>query len=179
MLTLFGALLGFFSSSFPDVLKFLNQKRDRLHELALMDKQIEMAQSGQSSHLEEIRLQTEAQEQVALYAYARPSRVKWVEALSSSVRPVITYGFFFLYAGVKVAQWHVIVTLSHLSWTESLIRIWNGEDEALFAAVMSFWFGHRALLKGLNPKGLSPKGTQFQGLRPEGFHPRGLNPKRK
>lgn len=43
MLALLGAILGFVSSSFPDVLRFFNQKRDRAHELALMDRQIDLA----------------------------------------------------------------------------------------------------------------------------------------
>ena len=111
MLTLLGALLGFFSSSFPEVLKFFNQKRDRAHELAIMDRQIELSKSGQVSRLEEVRLQAASAEQVALYQHARRSNIKqtslWVDALSSSVRPVITYAFFGLYGIIKVSQTRV------------------------------------------------------------------------
>ena len=149
MLTLLGALLGFFSSSFPEVLKFFNQKRDRAHELSIMDKQIELAKSGQISRLEEVRLQAESAEQVALYQHAQLSSVKqtslWVDALAASVRPVITYAFFGLYGVIKVSQW---MLLTHtLSAAQSFVFLWSAEDEALFAAVMSFWFGHRALIK--------------------------------
>ena len=149
MLTLLGALLGFFSSSFPEVLKFFNQKRDRAHELAIMDRQIELTKSGQTSRLEEVRLQAESTEQVALYQHARRSNVKqtslWVEALGASVRPIITYAFFGLYGVIKVSQW---IILTHtLPSAQSFIFLWSEEDAALFAAVMSFWFGHRALIK--------------------------------
>ena len=113
MLTLLGALLGFFSSSFPEVLKFFNQKRDRAHELAVMDKQIELSKSGQTSRLEEVRLQAESAEQVALYQHSNPVHVKWVDALAASVRPVITYAFFGLYGVIKVSQWMLLThTLS-------------------------------------------------------------------
>ena len=154
MLTLLGALLGFFSSSFPEVLKFFNQKRDRAHELAIMDKQIELSKSGQSSRLEEVRLQAESAEQVALYHHAKRSNIKqaslgqtslWVDALAASVRPVITYAFFGLYGVIKVSQW--IILTKTLPSAQSFVFLWSGEDEALFAAVMSFWFGHRALIK--------------------------------
>ena len=149
MLTLLGALLGFLSSSFPEVLKFFNQKRDRAHELAVMDKQIELSKSGQTSRLEEVRLQAESAEQVALYQHAQSSHVTqtslWVDALAASVRPVITYAFFGLYGVIKVSQW---MLLTHtLSTAQSFVFLWSPEDEALFAAVMSFWFGHRALIK--------------------------------
>ena len=145
MLTLLGALLGFFSSSFPEVLKFFNQKRDRAHELAIMDRQIELSKSGQTSRLEEVRLQSETAEQVALYQHAKRSNMKWVDALSSSVRPVITYAFFGLYGVIKVSQW--LILAQTLPTAQSFVFLWSGEDEALFAAVMSFWFGHRALIK--------------------------------
>ena len=145
MLTLLGALLGFFSSSFPTLLKFFNQKQDRAHELAIMDRQIELSKSGQTSRLEEVRLQAESAEQVALYQHAQHSHVKWVDALAASVRPVITYAFFGLYGVIKVSQW---IILTHtLPSAQSFVFLWSGEDEALFAAVMSFWFGHRALIK--------------------------------
>ena len=154
MLTLLGALLGFFSSSFPEVLKFFNHKRDRAHELAVMDRQIDLAKSGQTSRLEEVRLQAESAEQVALYQHAQRSNGKqaslgqtslWVDALAASVRPVITYAFFGLYGVIKVSQW---VILSHtLPSAQSFVFLWSEEDAALFAAVMSFWFGHRALIK--------------------------------
>ena len=149
MLTLLGALLGFFSSSFPTLLKFFNQKQDRAHELAIMDRQIELAKSGQTSRLEEVRLQAESAEQVALYQHAQHSHVKqtslWVDALAASVRPVITYAFFGLYGVIKVSQW-IILTHTLLS-AQSFVFLWSEEDAALFAAVMSFWFGHRALIK--------------------------------
>ena len=132
-------------SSFPEVLKFFNQKRDRAHELAVMDKQIELSKSGQSSRLEEVRLQAESAEQVALYQHARRSHVKWVDALAASVRPVITYAFFGLYGVIKVSQW--LILTKTLPSAQSFVFLWSPEDEALFAAVMSFWFGHRALIK--------------------------------
>jgi hypothetical protein len=31
--------------------------------------------------------------------------------------------------------------------TDGLIAVWDAETQALFAAVMSFWFGQRALSK--------------------------------
>ena len=124
-----------------------------------MDKQIELSKSGQISRLEEVRLQAEAAEQVALYQHAQHSHVKqaslgqtslpqtglWVDALAASVRPVITYAFFALYGVIKVSQW---IILTHtLPSAQSFVFLWSEEDAALFAAVMSFWFGHRALIK--------------------------------
>ncbi len=145
MLTLFGALLGFLSSAMPEIMRFINQHRDRIQELSIMDRQMELTKQGHTHRLEEIRLTSESNEQIALIQSQRRVKVKWVDGLAGSVRPVITYAFFGLYAAVKIASWYSWVNGSNVPAITALIHIWSGEDEALFAAVMSFWFGHRAL----------------------------------
>ena len=46
MITLIGSLLGFLTSAFPDLLKVYKDRSDRLHELAIMDRQMEMMRAG-------------------------------------------------------------------------------------------------------------------------------------
>lgn len=148
MLTLLGSLLGFISSLLPDVLKLWRDRDDKAHELAILDRQMQLQQVLHSQRLEEIRIQGQVVESTALYKHARFTGVKWVDALSGTVRPIITYAFFLLYMGVKIAQIYLLLTDSYdLRWSEVLIGIWHAEDQALFAAVMSFWFGQRALEK--------------------------------
>ncbi|WP_244427054.1 hypothetical protein [Bartonella rattaustraliani] len=72
--------------------------------------------------------------------------MKWVEALGASVRPIITYAFFILFATVKTVVLLRIMNEGY-DFTTGLITVWDGETQALFAAVMSFWFGQRALAK--------------------------------
>ena len=77
---------------------------------------------------------------------SQPSGVKWVEALRASVRPIITYAFFFLFATLKTAVLFKLLDQG-VGITDGLIAVWDGETQALFAAVMSFWFGQRVLAK--------------------------------
>ena len=147
MLTLLGSLLGFLSSAFPDVLKLWRDNADRKHELAILDRQMEAQRQGHTQRLEEIQVQADIAESKALYRHAsQPSGVKWVEALRASVRPVITYAFFILFAVVKSAALYKLLDQG-VGITDGLIAVWDGETQALFAAVMSFWFGQRALAK--------------------------------
>ncbi|OJV45255.1 MAG: hypothetical protein BGO28_00380 [Alphaproteobacteria bacterium 43-37] len=106
---------------------------------------MELTKLGHTHRLEEIRLASESNEQIALIQSQRHVKVKLVDGLAGSVRPVITYAFFGLYAAVKLASWYSWVRGSSVPAVTAFIHIWSGEDEALFAAVMSFWFGHRAL----------------------------------
>lgn len=148
MLTLLGSLLGFISSLLPDVLKLWRDRGDKAHELAILDRQLHMQQVLHTQRLEEIRVQGQVVESTALYKHARFTGVKWVDALGGTVRPIITYAFFMLYMGVKIAQIYLLLNGTYdMRWAEILIGIWHEDDQALFAAVMSFWFGQRALEK--------------------------------
>ena len=59
--------------------------------------QIEASKSKHSSKLEEIKISAENADTKILYNHAKPICVSWVDALSATVRPLITYLFFLLY----------------------------------------------------------------------------------
>lgn len=146
MITLLGSLLGLFGSVFPDILKLFRDRADRAHELAILDRQMELQKLGLSQRLEEIGIQADAAEAQALYATFR-SGVEWVDALGGTVRPVLAYAFFLLYAAAK------FLTFAHLPAPESTPvfllyeTLWSGEDQAIFAGIISFYFGQRAMSK--------------------------------
>lgn len=141
MITLWGSLFGFLGGLIPGILKFFKEKEDRAHELKVLDRQIDAMKVHQSHQLEEIKSVTEAMELRQLYAYLPMTGSPWVDALSGTVRPLLTYGFFFLYLMMKVMQ--VISCVAQ----QTCFSLWSEEDQALFAAVMAFWFGQRAMIK--------------------------------
>ena len=62
------------------------------------------------------------------------------------MRPFITYVFFITFIGVKVTLvWNTIKNGGDLNAT--LDVVWDEQTEALFAAIISFWFGSRAMPK--------------------------------
>ena len=146
MLALIGSLAGFFSSFVPEIFHFLKDKKDKEHELKLINLQIEVLKTGHNSRLEEIQIKADAEESKYLYQYAASqntncqigNKFKWVDALSASVRPMITYSFFLLYIYLKVSSFMDI---------NSIAIIWTNEDQGIFCAVIGFWFGHRAFGK--------------------------------
>lgn len=135
MITLLGALLGFAGSAFPDLLKLLKDHQDRKHELRILELQLEQQKQGHAQRLEEINVQADVAESRALYRTWQ-SGVEWVDALNGTVRPVLAYAFFGLYAYVKFVQ------ALHTPWT-----LWGAEDQAIFAGIISFYFGQRAMGK--------------------------------
>ena len=151
MLTLLGSLLGFISSTFPDLLKFWQDKQDRKHELQILDRQMEQMRLGHTQRLDEIAINADVSQSLALYKHdSQPSGVTWVDGLRASVRPIITYGFFILFAWVKLSAVVLLMNQGGLSINEALVQIWDGETQALFAGILSFWFGSRSLAKRRN-----------------------------
>lgn len=140
MIALLGSLAGFISSFIPELFNFLKDRKDKEHELKLISLQIEAMKSGQNTRLEEIYLRAETQESQYLYSHAKPTGIKWVDSLSALVRPTITYSFFLLYIILKL--------LIFFSYHKGIcMPIWSDEDQAIFCAVIGFWFGARAFGK--------------------------------
>mgnify|MGYP001247390366 CR=1 FL=1 len=146
MLTILGSFIGFLGSVFPDIVKYFQDQQDKGHELKLFDRQIEVMKLNHRFRAQEMRDMIDVVETQGIYRPIAQTKIKWVDALAASVRPVITYVFFALYATVKWAQVKkLLIVTDHMTISTALMRAWHEEDQALFAAVMSFWFGQRAL----------------------------------
>lgn len=144
MITLFGALVGFLGSIAPDIMKLFRDHQDRRHEMAILQLQLEQQRQGHTHRLEEINAQADISEAKALYRTWQ-SGVKWVDALNGTVRPVLAYAFFLLYGAVKIMQFSMVDLTSPLPWQLSVL--WGPEDQAIFAGIISFYFGQRAMHK--------------------------------
>jgi UDP-N-acetylglucosamine enolpyruvyl transferase len=148
MLTLLGSLLGFISSIDPQFLKLWQDRQDRKQELAIIDRQMEQARLGHQQQLEEINVQADITQSQALYQHdSQLSGSPWVESLRASVRPLITYAFFTLFASIKISALYILVVDQGWSLAAALPEIWDEETQALFAAVLGFWFGARMVNK--------------------------------
>ena len=71
----------------------------------------------------------------------------FVNGLRGSVRPVITYLFFAMFATVKGTMIYAMVSSQNLDWTVAIETAWDDETAAIFSAIMAFWFGNRAMSK--------------------------------
>lgn len=144
MITLLGSLLGFISASFPDLLKMFRDAQDRKHEITILQMQMEQQRQGHTNRLEEIQTSADITESKALYKTFY-SGIRWVDALNGTVRPVLAYSFFLLYFVVKCMQFAMIDLTSPMPW--QIGTLWGLEDQAIFAGIISFYFGQRAMGK--------------------------------
>lgn len=145
--TLLGGLLGGAFRLAPEILKWIDRKGERGHELAMQDKALEFEKLRGAQRMSEIDANADAAWNVgaiealreSVAAQGRPSGVKWADALSVSVRPVITYWFMALYCAAKTAAFAAAVTAG-AGWGTAILHAWTEADQALWAGVLNFWF---------------------------------------
>ena len=145
--TLLGGLLGGAFRLAPEVLKWLDRKGERSHELAMQDKAIQFEKLRGAQRMSEIGAAADAAWNTgaiealkeAVAAQGHQSGVRWADALSASVRPVITYWFMGLYCAAKTAAFAAALTAG-AGWGEAILHAWTEADQALWAGVLNFWF---------------------------------------
>ena len=145
--TLLGGLLGGAFRLAPEILKWLDRKGERGHELAMQDKAIEFEKLRGAQRMAEIGAAADAAWNTgainalkeAVAAQGHQSGVRWADALSASVRPVITYWFMGLYCAAKTAAFAAALTAG-AGWGEATLHAWTEADQALWAGVLNFWF---------------------------------------
>jgi len=147
MLSLLGSLLGFGTSFLPKVMDYFQDRSDKKHELQVMEVQIRQQKELASQKLEMVNVEADIREIEALQKSMQPTGVRWVDGLRGSVRPVITYAFFLLFVFVEVSA-YLALTASGVSGLDALNAVWDEDTKALFAAVIAFWFGGRAISRG-------------------------------
>lgn len=171
MLTLLSTLISFLMGGLPKILDFFQDKSDKNHELALAQMQIqremelrklgfEAQERVENIHTQQLEIETKSAEKQSIIAaqqaemqaiYAHDTALnegtsQWMKNLRASVRPVITYGFFFLLVAIDAAlAYHGIST--GVSFEELSEQLWDNETQALFASIIAFHFGGRAFGK--------------------------------
>ena len=157
MLTLFTTLVSFLAGGLPKLLGFFQDRADKSHELTMArlqtERELELRKAGfeAAQRVEEIKvegqaIEAEASERAALYAHdiaIGQGASQWMINLRAGVRPILTYGFFGLFAFVEVGgfiyAWHRDIAFDVL-----IQKLWDDDSQIIFASIISFHFGGRA-----------------------------------
>jgi maltodextrin utilization protein YvdJ len=155
----------------PKLLDFLQDRQDKRHEFDLaqlqVDREMQLRKLGfeaqervEHIHTQQLEIETKSAEKQSLISaqqaemqavYAHDTALnegtsQWMKDLRASVRPVITYGFFFLLVGIDAAlAYHGIA--SGASFQDLADQLWDNDTQALFASIIAFHFGGRAFGK--------------------------------
>lgn len=156
LLTLLSAIFGGALRLAPELLKFLGQKDQDAHELAMQDKQYLFLQLQGKLAIDEAVAQgniTIQQQQIQaiqalnqVQANMAIASGKFVAGLNSLVRPLVTFYIFGLWGAHEMAS---LVYAYHLSGdsVQALMNTWTADDAAMLSMIASFYFVGRAVEK--------------------------------
>lgn len=171
MLTLLSTLISFLMGGLPKLLDFFQDRNDKKHELALAamqtERELALRKAGfeaqervEHIHTDQLEIETKAQtsqaligaqqaEMQAIYAHdtsLNEGTSQWMKNLRAGVRPIITYGFFFLLVAIDTTlAFHGIT--ANVPFNELADQLWDDNTQALFASIIAFHFGGRAFGK--------------------------------
>jgi len=154
---LLGSIFGGLFRMAPEVLKWLDKKNEREHELNMFQFQCQLEAQRGAQKLSEIGAQREAAIDVGVMdafqsaieqqtEMVKAAGAGWVASLSASVRPVVTYWILALWSFVHI--W-----LSYNAWVSGMppldvFKVMMSADfAALVSGTLNYWFLDRTLSK--------------------------------
>jgi hypothetical protein len=149
---LLGSIFGGLFRLAPEVLKFLDKKNERQHELSMFQLQTDLEKMRGEFKMEEKYVDYSIQQmdtiKAAFQEQAETAKAAgwFVAAISALVRPGITWALFFMYAAVKAAAL-VIAFKTGADWAEVISKCWDEDDFGVFTMCITFWFVGRSVEK--------------------------------
>jgi len=153
---LLGSIFGGVFRLAPEVLKWLDKKNERAHELNMFARQCDLEQMRGQMKLAEIGAQREAaidvgvmnafQSAIEQQATMVKAAGGWVASLSASVRPVVTYWVLFVWSFIHV--WFAYnAWLGGAPAVEVFKTMMTPDFSALLSGTINYWFLDRTLSK--------------------------------
>jgi len=151
-----GSIFGGVFRLAPEVLKWMDKKNEREHELNMFKFQCDLEAQRGAQKLAEIGAQREAAIDVGVMdafnnaITQQAEMVKaaggWVASLSASVRPVVTYWVLFVWSFIHVwFAWNA--WLAGAPATEVFKTMMTPDFSALLSGTINYWFLDRTLSK--------------------------------
>lgn len=153
---LLGSIFGGVFRLAPEILKWLDKKNERQHELAMFNRQCDLEAQRGAQKLQEIGAQHGMAVDVGVLDAFKSAldqqtdMVKraggWVASLSASVRPVVTYWILFIWSFVHIwFAWNA--WLQGMPPVEVFKTAMSPDFAALVAGTINYWFLDRTLAK--------------------------------
>lgn len=149
---LLGSIFGGLFRLAPEVLKWLDRKDERSHELKMFSLQTDLEKMRGEYKMEEKYVDFSKANIDAIgeafkqQAEADKKAYKWVASISALVRPGITWLLFGLYTAVKIITIMYAVN-SGLPAMQIMQEVWTADDFSMLMMILTFWFLGRSIEK--------------------------------
>ena len=159
ILSLLSMLGGGLFRLLPEVIGFFKAKQDADHEYRMTQLQLQIDQARATQALDMAHAQAAIAADTAemagmieaLKAQGTPTGIKWVDAVSATVRPVLTYWWcLVLYTAAKIVA-IVVAFQAHAALAAFAGILVTEFDTAVIGSIFAFWFVDRAIRKQGKP----------------------------
>lgn len=142
-------ILGALAGMVPGILQFFTVKANNAHDLELKKLELQAARENTALQVDLAEAHTDAEQQKTIYTYAAgPSGVKWIDGLAAFIRPYITLIMFHAWLGLE-GLLLLYGIANGVTLTEMARLLWPDETQAMFSAIIGFWFGDRMLRRAM------------------------------
>lgn len=153
--TLLGTLFGGLFRMAPEVLKWLDRKDERKHELSMFDKQLEADKLKGDQALAQINAQADASIGAAeiqaiieaTKAQGVQTGIKWVDAFNAIIRPLLALQWLIVLWPAVVVAGFALAVQTGADPLVALKAAFGVDEKAMAASVASFWLVDRSLRK--------------------------------
>jgi len=160
MMTMISTFLSFLAGGLPKILQIFQDRQDKKHELALVaaqkERELALAEKGflaqarvEEIKLEQVQVQSAAEERVALYQHDMEigkGASQWMINLRASVRPVVTYIFVLELVAINIAGvWYAYNT--GVPFAAAMAEVFSDDEMLILSSIIAFWFGTQAFGK--------------------------------
>ena len=146
MIALLGSALGFGTSFLPQVLGFFQKKQDHKNRIEELKMQGELASLGVMHDIEKLDKKAEIAETKALYDFANPR--SWLcRRIIRKLYDLLLLTCFLAYSLPSKRSSLLKALEAGSDWKDAVPLMFDTETQALFSAIIAFWFGQRSVSK--------------------------------
>ena len=155
MFELLSLLLGGGLRLLPEVFKIFTAKKDADHEYRMTQLQLEIDKARATQALDQVAAKG-AMEQAILEMQGlvkaqerdyKPTGIAWIDAISQSIRPFLTYWWCVVIYSTAKAMSVLVAVQSNASIEAMTPIIMTDFDRSVIGSMISYWFMDRSLRK--------------------------------
>lgn len=148
MLTVLSLIITGLVSNLPLLIKLFDRRQELKHEL-------EAEKIRHRYRMAEMEFEQDVAASVAAFREGESLRRHdmafsdggFFDTLRASIRPIITYLFFGLFLAVKGSIIYNLFVVEGIDVVNGFKILWDEPTQAMFGAIMGFWFGGRMIEK--------------------------------
>lgn len=142
------AILGALAGMVPAIIQWLSLKENNAHAVAMGQLQLEAQKEGIALQIDLANAQADVRQADAVYTFGNSlTGYKFVDAVVVMVRPYVTIVFFHMWLVLELGLFIYAVN-SGYDLGQLVKLLWPDETQAMFGAILGFWFGDRMMVRG-------------------------------